>query len=533
MDRNHLLKELHNQQPSWDLIVIGGGASGLGTALDAASRGYRTLLLEQGDFAQATSSRSTKLVHGGVRYLRQLAISLVRRSLKERFILLQNAPHLVHALPFIIPTSNWLSRCYYLAGIKFYDLLARRLGFKPSHLISKKELLQCLPTIKVDQFSGGICYFDGQFDDARMAINLAQTIVEQGGVPINYMQVQGLLKTKDKVIGVIAIDLEKGITHEIQGKVVINASGVFIDSIRCMDKSNAETSIVVSQGSHIVLERTFFPGNSAMIIPETVDGRVIFAIPWYNRVLVGTTETTTETISLTPKPKEAEITYLLEYIGKYLTKQPKKSDILSQFSGLRALMKPKEGGVNTALLSRDYVISVSPSQLISVIGGKWTVYRKMGEETVDVALKVAQLPFCASQTSHLKIHGWSQTHSKDSEWHYYGSDLALVEQQATSQEQLQKLHPDLPCREVDVLWAIRHEMARTVEDVLSRRTRCLPLGARASIEVAPKVAAIMAKDLCFSKEWECQQVKAFERLAKDYLGSNPIPSTEHSEALYL
>lgn len=516
MDRNVMVASL-DVKKEWDIIVIGGGASGLGTALDAASRGYRTLLLEQGDFAQGTSSRSTKLIHGGLRYLRQGAISLVYKALHERTLLLQNAPHLVHPLSFIMPTCSWSSKLFYFTGIKLYDALAGNMSFGSSHMLSKEEALKRLPTVNQDRLSGALCFYDGQFDDARLAINLAQTIVEQMGIVVNYMPVQKLLKVKNKIAGVAACDLETGKSYEIRSKVVVNATGVFTDSIRRLDVPDAAESIVTSQGTHIVLDRSFFPGDSAMIIPGTEDGRVLFAIPWYDKVLVGTTDTPSGAVSLEPRPKREEVEYLLSYAGKYLTKTPAESDILSLFAGLRPLLKPKEGCNKTSELSRDYVISVAPSQLVTLTGGKWTVYRKMGEDAVNVAAKVAHMPFRASQTRQLSIHGGTHGLSSVGEWRYYGSDSLAVEQMGKHHpEWIKKIDTQLPCRLLDVVWAVRNEMARRLEDVLSRRTRCLLLNARASLEIAPQVAALMRKELGQSSEWEIKEVTAYRNLAEGY-----------------
>lgn len=509
MNRSNMLAHL-TAGHSWDFIIIGGGASGLGIALDAASRGYRTILLEKKDFAQETSSRSTKLIHGGVRYLRSGQFSLVREALHERALLMQNASHLVHPISFILPTQSWLKRLYYFAGIKLYDILAgSQLNVGQSRLLSKEETLKRLPSIKENLVTGGVEYFDGQFDDSRLAINLAQTFVEQGGVALNYMPVQKLLKEKNKVVGVVAKDLESNQEYEIRAKVVINATGAFVDSIRRMDQPTSPL-VAPSQGAHIVLDRSFFPGDSALIIPETEDGRVLFLIPWKNHVLVGTTDTPIHQVVEDPKPLAQEIDYLLRYSGKYLNKAPLASDVLSAFAGIRPLVNPKKDWKNTALLSREHIIVVSDSKLMTVTGGKWTTYRKMGEETIDRAVKLANLPFLKSQTSHLPIHGCQNNFQKNDEWSYYGTDAALVEHLAENNFQmLQKMHPHLPCRAIDVLWAVRYEMARNVEDVLSRRTRSLLLDAKASLVIAPQVASILAKELGYSPDWEKKQVEAF------------------------
>lgn len=512
-----MLATLRDSTSPWDLLVIGGGASGLGTALDASSRGYRTLLLEQGDFAQGTSSRSTKLIHGGVRYLKQGQLSLVREGLQERALLLQNAPHLVHAKPFILPVCSYAALFYYLAGLKLYDLLAGKLSLGASHRLTRAEVLKQIPTINPHRLVGGICYLDGQFDDARLAVNLAQTIAEQGGTVVNYMPVQKLLKVNNQIVGVVASDLERNMEYEISAKVVVNATGAFVDAIRHMDDNQVAPCIVPSQGTHIVLDRSFFPGDRAMIIPNTRDGRLLFIIPWHQRVLVGTTDVPIASASLEPRPTAQEIEYLLEYAGQYLDKRPKTSDICSAFAGIRPLVRPQGHLESSSKLSRDYVVMVSESQLVTVTGGKWTIYRKMGEDVVNQAIQVAKLPPRPCTTRSLRIHGWSDLFD-DSEWRFYGSDKPLVEQLGVGDPQLQqRLHPDLPCRGIDVVWAVRHEMARRIEDVLSRRNRSLLLGARASSEIAPLVAALMAKEMGNNSEWEKQQVSDYQQLASSYI----------------
>lgn len=463
---------------SWDMAVIGGGATGLGAAVDAASRGLKVVLVEQGDFAQATSSRSTKLIHGGVRYLKQGNLSLVRDALHERGLLLRNAPHLVHPLSFVIPAYATGERLFYGAGLKMYDLLAGELGIAPSRLLSREETLARLPGIRAEGLRGGVLYHDAQFDDAGLAISLARTLLQLGGTPVNYLKVVALKKG-----GLRALDLETGREHEIRAKAILNATGVFADEIRRLDEPSCEPMLAPSQGAHLVLPHEFLPGENALMIPKTDDGRVLFAIPWYGRVLLGTTDTPVDRPVLEPVPLESEVEFLLHHAKRYLLRPPERGDVRSMFAGLRPLVK-RNAGRKTSALSRDHVIRISPTGLVTITGGKWTTYRRMGQDAVNAALKVADLRCPPSHTEHLELA------QPDSE-------------------------PD------PVLRAIRSEMARTVEDVLARRTRTLFLDARDALSQAPAVAAILATELGKNDMWRQRQVDAFRQLAAGYLSGLP------------
>jgi glycerol-3-phosphate dehydrogenase len=509
-------------ETEWDIVVIGGGATGLGTALDAASRGYKTALIEQHDFAKGTSSRSTKLVHGGVRYLRQGNISLVLEALKERGLLLQNAPHIVKKQSFIVPNYKWWEKPFYGIGLKVYDKLAGKLGFGKSTILSAKQTLDEIPTLEPNNLSGGVRYYDGQFDDARLAINLMQTIIEQGGVAVNYVKATGLIKNHEAVIGVKAEDMETGNTFDIPAKAVINATGVFTDSLRKMDDPNTQPIIQVSQGVHIVLNRDFQPGNSAMMIPKTEDGRVLFAVPWHNKVIIGTTDTPVNQAELEPRALKHELDFLLSHAAKYLSKDPTASDVKSVFTGLRPLVK-NPGKSSTKKLSRDHTIIVDPSGLITITGGKWTTYRKMAEDTIDHAIEVAGLPDKKSETETLKIHGWTDSVSEKDPYHIYGSDSDSIHKLEEEQEGWSELlHPDLPCHIAELIWSIRNEQARTVEDLLSRRTRSLLLDAKACMEVAGKVAGLIASELNYDKKWIEEETFRFQSVAKKYLFKNSV-----------
>jgi len=491
VNRAELLARVADRGERWDVLVIGGGATGLGAALDAVTRGYRTLLLERGDFACATSSRSTKLIHGGVRYLRQGNLALVCESLRERELLLRNAPELVKPLAFVVPGYRWWEKPYYAIGLGLYGLLSGGTLPRPQ-MLSREKTLAHLPSLNPQNLRGGELYYDAQFDDARLAIAVMQAIAERGGVPLNYVRVSSLLKQNERICGVRAVDLESGTENEIEARVVINATGVFSDSVRRLDDSNAPQMLAPSQGAHIVLPASFLPGDAALMIPRTDDGRVLFAIPWLGRLLVGTTDTPVREIAPEPRPLDSEIDFLLEHITRYFTKNPTRADVLSVFAGLRPLVKNVETQ-QTSKLARDHVIEISRSGLVTITGGKWTTFRKMGEDAIDAAAKVGELEKRASGTKNVRLNNRCNT------------------------EQSELLHAGLPYRSGDVLFAARCEMARTVEDVLARRTRALFLDAKASIEMAPRVARLLASELARDENWECQQVRALTELARDYL----------------
>ena len=516
MNRDSMVAALGDTQ-EWDFIVVGGGATGLGVAIDAASRGYRTLLLEQGDFAQGTSSRSTKLVHGGVRYLQQGNVALVIDALKERGLLRANAPHLVHNLSFVVPNYEWWEGPFYGVGLKMYDLLAGRQGFGRSKILSKERTLQLLPTLEPEGLNGGVIYYDGQFDDARLAVNMAQTAAEQGAVVLNYARVTDVTRSAGEVSGVKAVDLESGTEHALQGRAVINATGAWADDIRQMDDPSAGSIIRPSQGVHLVLPRDFLPGESAIMVPKTDDGRVLFAIPWLDRVVVGTTDTPVETAEIEPVPFEEEVEFLIEHAGRYLSRDPTRDDVLSVFAGIRPLVG-SEDEADTASLSRDHTLLISESGLVTIAGGKWTTYRKMAEDTVDQAAILADLEDRECVTDDLHIHGHHANADRFGDLEAYGSDAPRLRELFKEDPAFgEPLHEAFTTRAGEAVWAARFEMARTVEDFLARRTRALILNARAAIQVAPRVAELMAAELGLDGEWRDEQVEAFTELAEGYL----------------
>ncbi len=518
MKREDMFRQARERVQPWDIIIVGGGATGAGVAVDAAARGYATLLLEQHDFGKGTSSRSTKLVHGGVRYLEQGNVSLVMEALRERGILRQNAPHLVNELACIVPSYAWWEGPFYGVGLKIYELLAGKYGFGKSRNISKEETLRELPNVNPDGLTGGVVYYDGQFDDSRLLINLIATAAEQSATVLNYAKVTALTKNGDRLVnGVNWQDIESGETFQAQAKVIVNATGAFTDSVRRLAEPGVAQMIAPSQGAHLVFDRSFLPGNNAILVPHTKDGRVMFAIPWHGHTLVGTTDTPIKEASLEPVALDDEIEFMLETAKLYLEKKPSRSDILSVFAGIRPLVKSGDGG-KTAALSRDHTIHIDKSGLLSITGGKWTTYRNMAQGCVDQAATLANLPDKPCPTPSLKIHGYHSDAATFGSLSFYGSDAPAIRKLITDDPALgHSLDSELPMLEAEVVWAARMEMARTVEDVLARRTRALFLNARAAIRMAPRVASILARELKRDELWQTNQVDGFNQTAKGYL----------------
>ncbi|MET0242161.1 MAG: glycerol-3-phosphate dehydrogenase/oxidase [Flavitalea sp.] len=517
--RKSQINELETYSGTWDICIIGGGASGLGIAVDAASRGYKTILFEKYDFAKGTSSRSTKLVHGGVRYLQQGNIKLVMDALRERGIMKKNAPHLVKNQSFIVPNYKWWEGPYYGLGLKVYDWMSGSLGLGASEWLSTEEVLQHAPTLDPEGLRGGVIYHDGQFDDSRLALNLAQTAIEQGGTVLNYFNVKNFIKTENKIAGVIVEDTLDNKQFEIKANVVINATGVFSDAIQQLDEPGKESTITPSQGIHIVLDKEFLPGKSAIMIPHTDDGRVLFAVPWHEKTIVGTTDTLVDDIDPEPLAREEEIEFLITHAARYLTKDPTMKDVRSIYAGLRPLVK--NTAKKTAEISRDHSIIISDSGLVSIVGGKWTTYRKMAADTVNTAAVHAMLPYKECITNELRIHGAVDTEEIYGTDYYYGSDLPLIATLITENLTFaDPIHARLPYRQGEIVWAVRNEMCMTVEDALSRRTRALLLDASAAVESSPLVAKLMATELGYDQQWIETQVKEFYEVAKSYLPSN-------------
>ena len=513
MNRSYNLKLL-DKTPEWDVVIIGGGASGLGIATDAANRGLKTLLLEKIDFAKGTSSRSTKLVHGGVRYLQNGDVSLVLEALRERGIMRKNAPHLVRDLSFIIPSYDWWSSPFYGLGLKVYDMMAGKLGLGPSTLLNKEETLSLIPNVNKKGLRGGVIYHDGQFDDARMAISLALTAESEGAVMLNYAEVYSFIKENDLIIGLEFKDRINGSKKRVFSKSIVNATGVFSDKLISLDQPRAKQLIRPSQGVHIVLDKSFLNGPQAIMVPHTSDGRVLFAVPWNEYVVVGTTDTPINETLDEPIALDEEIQFIIDNAGMYMSKKPKRSDIKSVFAGLRPLAASEGNKETTKEISRHHKITVSTSGLINVLGGKWTTYRKIAEDTVNTVLMVSGLSERKCNTETLPIFGFDPTTNWNDPLHFYGTEAKKVE--AMDLNGNKSLSSKLFITKNQICWAIKNEMAITLEDVLARRTRCLFLDAYETEKIAPKVAEIMAFELKKEKKWVIQELKNFNLILKNY-----------------
>ncbi len=514
---------------AFDVVVIGGGASGLGAAVEAASRGYKVALFEQADFAKGTSSRSTKLIHGGLRYLGTGYWRLVKRALLERERLTRNAPHLVHELRFVIPRYKWWELPWYGLGLIIYAVMARTKAFAGSGVLDRAETLKRLPSLNPEGLRGGLLYSDGQFDDARLALHLAMTAADLGAVTLNYCPVVGLLHRDERVSGVVVRDAETERAYEVQAKVVLNATGVFADAVRRMDDPAAEAVLLASQGVHVLLPRSFQPGAAALAVPKTPEGKGWFAIPWQDKTLVGTTDTPVDEILLEPEQLESDLEFLFRNANRYLNRPVTRADALATYAGIRPLVgRSRE---NTAKMSRDHALLVSKKGLVTLVGGKWTTYREMGEDAIDEVIKVGGLPAKDCVSAHLKLHGWTEElRAPEDPLGVYGADAAAVEAIAAEPGWAEPLHPRLPYLRAQVRFAAEEEAARTVEDVLARRVRALFLDVEAAVESAPEVARIMAAVLAKDEDWQRDQVEHFGRLARRYsLSAEQVGGHQHGQ----
>lgn len=505
------------QMRPWDVIVVGGGCTGLATALDASARGYRTLLVERGDFTSGTSSRSTKLIHGGVRYLRRGQVGLVYRALLERHRLRANAPHLVRSLPLIVPAYRRWERAWYGTGLKLYDSLAWGRNLGSSRLLGRRECRNHLSTLRTRGLRGGVLFHDGQFDDARLGWALIRTAATLGCVALNHAEVVGLVEARGRVKGVEVRDLVGGGEWVARGAVVVNAAGPFADSLRRLDERRVAPAVVLSRGAHIVVGRAFLPGHAALLVPSTDDGRILFAIPWHGHVLIGTTDVPVAEPSHEPAPSAAEVDYLIDHAGRYLTRPIARADILSAWAGLRGLMASGGGG-DTAALSRGHTVAVSRRGLVTVTGGKWTTCRSIARDAVSMAADAGGLSRVEPVTAGLRLHGYSTRRDVRYPWSVYGTDADAIREMEAADPGLSRLmHPGLPYRLSQAAWAARSEMAVRLDDVLARRTRALFLNARAASAAAPAVAETMARELGHGRDWVEREVRSFRALARGYL----------------
>jgi glycerol-3-phosphate dehydrogenase len=519
-DRNVNLEALRSGD-RYDLLVVGGGATGSGVALDAATRGLKVALVERDDFGAGTSSRSTKLIHGGVRYLEKAVkefdrsqFNLVRDALKERAVLLQIAPHLCQPLPLVTPLYNWLQVPYYTTGLKMYDWLAGRAKLQPSRFIDAREALERFPMLKAEGLRGGVMYYDGQFDDARMNVTLALTASDQGADVANHVAVTGLVKEGGTIVGVELEDRLLGERFEVASTVVVNATGPFADGLRTMDDPRAPTMLTASSGAHIVLDAAFSPPGTGLLIPETDDGRVLFLLPWMGATLIGTTDNPAA-ITQHPKATEDDIAYILRHVERYFSIPVDRSDVRAAWSGLRPLVSDP-GAADTARLSRDHVLNVSDSGLLTIAGGKWTTYRKMALDTVDYAASLGGLdPKGPSRTERLKLVGAETFNGREAgelqERFGLSADVAshlarAYGDRAVSVAELAAsglgapLAEGYPYLQAEAVYGAREEFAQSTVDVLARRARLGFLDREAVLAAAPVVSALLAGELGWSDE---------------------------------
>jgi len=511
------------QDDVYDIAVVGGGATGLGVALDAAARGFRVALVESHDFAKGTSSRATKLVHGGVRYLAQGNISLVREALHERTTLLNNAPYLAQPLAFVMPSYRWWETLFYGLGLTVYDLLAGKAGLGKTEFLGKAETLQLLPMARPEHLKGGVKYWDGQFNDARLALALARSAAVRGALLVNYCSAEGLLYENGKIVGLWCRDTLTGNQYRVRSKCVVNAAGVWVDELRESDNpahqmgggSPVKPMVAPSQGVHIVVDREFLGSDTALMVPKTSDGRVLFAVPWLGKVILGTTDTPRNDLAREPMAFEEEVEFILGESAGYLRKAPQRSDVRSIWVGLRPLVKPQDDeGEATKALSREHTVIVSRSGLVTVTGGKWTTYRAMAEDVLAICAKKDLIGQSApGVTTHLPLVGADHATaaktisiSEAPGIHSYGDEAAQVESLPGSNVWVCE-----GLTEAMVRFAARHEYAVTVEDMLARRSRLLFLDARRALGVARQVGAVLAQETGLDP-----QTDAFMTLATSY-----------------
>ncbi|QIW10833.1 glycerol-3-phosphate dehydrogenase/oxidase [Francisella sp. LA112445] len=502
-------------QNNYDIIIIGGGATGFGCAVEAVSRGYKTLLLEAYDFGKGTSSKSTKLIHGGLRYLENFDFALVKEGLEERFSFLHNAPHLTHRQSYLIPTRSYFETIKYTIGVKLYEFLSGKYKIGKSYNLNKKQTLAELPNIEDSKLKKSLVYYDGQFDDTRLLVSLMRTFEAKGGVALNYHRVEKVFSSTDSKLDTVKVTYTlSGEQKEFTAKHIVNATGTFTDkTIDIANQQDSHKYVSVAQGTHIVFDRNKFPTEHAILIPETEDGRVLFILPWHNHLIVGTTDIKKEAPSIEPRADKAEIDFILETFNQYAKEKATVADIKSVYCGQRPLVSPKSAK-NTAKISRKHEVVESKDGLITVVGGKWTIFRRMGQDVIDFieSKKIAQK---ISKTSDELL-----VDAIDSKETYplrvYGKNANKIKDIQTEIDNFELLHKDLPYYQAEVVYHARYEKAKTVEDVLARRTRAAFLDIKASIAAAPVVAKLMAKELGKDRSWQNQQVEAFKEFAKNF-----------------
>jgi glycerol-3-phosphate dehydrogenase len=522
-DRARLLQRLREPR-DWDLAVIGGGATGLGVALDAAARGLAVVGLEGEDFAQGTSSRATKLVHGGVRYLAQGDVPLVREALHERSHLLANAPQVAQRLAFVVPAYRLWELPFYGTGLKMYDLLAGSRSLGPTEWLTPGRTRECLPTVRSAGLVGGVRYWDGQFDDARLAVLLARTAIARGALLLNHCPVVALHRDGGRVRGLRCRDAETGEAFDVRARCVVNAAGVWVDAVRDMDRdAGAPTRpamVAPSQGVHLVVDRAFLPGHDALMVPKTADGRVLFAVPWLGKTILGTTDTPRHDLDREPAPTPAEVDFILHESGRYLSKAPARADVRSVWVGLRPLVRPADDeGDDTKTLSREHTIAVGRSGLVTVTGGKWTTYRAMAEDVLERCMARGLLPRRpAGVTVRLPLVGAAPGRSlaEPPGEHLYGSEAAALRALPGADRWLWRDAEtgQGALSEAMVRFALRFELARGLGDVLARRSRLLFLDAARAAALVEPVAAIVEEEL--GRRVDAGEKRKFEALALRY-----------------
>ncbi len=496
---------------NFDVLVIGGGATGLGCAVEAASRGYKTLLLEAHDYGKGASSKSTKLVHGGIRYLANFDFALVQEGLEERHYFLKNAPHLAEAQTYLIPFHNLFEKIQYHIGIHLYDFLAKKLKIGRSRFLSKQETLAEAPDMNPRHIVGGGIYYDGQFDDARMLITLLKTFESFGGAALNYHPVTGFIEEAGRITGVQVVGGEK-----FYAKAIINATGTLTDQLLTLAEPNkTHDNVTAAQGTHLVFDQAVFQCRHALVIPKTVDGRILFVLPWHQHLVVGTTDVKMDQPTLEPAAQEAEIDLILNTFNQYLTQAVTRKDIRALFVGQRPLVKPAHAQ-NTKKISRKHEIFETANGLISIVGGKWTIYRRMGQDTIDFAIQKGRLPSSKpSVTQNLALFG-ATDHPEAYPLNVYGTEAAMIRQIQEETQNKALLHPRLPYFQAEVFYHLRHEHAKTVEDILARRTRAIFLDVEAALEAAPWVAETLAQYFGHNQEWVRAQIASFQAFAAHF-----------------